>query len=161
MQHSFYQFISKKYTIQSVYAKLFYLIVMNGRSLRYLGLRPYYIFQMIEFTVNDFELEFQKTCSNDYLEIIDVNHNRIIGRYCGHINSGIPASSGNDVRLKLRTNRLGHFKGFSINYEAVSPPSPSSKSNGPLARYVKLRTAHAPGMPGMFSPPLTSKKTAS
>ena len=25
--------------------------------------------------------------------------------------------------------------------------------NGPLAKYVKLRVAHAPGMPGMFSPP--------
>ena len=25
--------------------------------------------------------------------------------------------------------------------------------HGPLARYVKLRGAHAPGMPGMFSPP--------
>ena len=26
-------------------------------------------------------------------------------------------------------------------------------SNGPLARYVKLRVAHAPGMSGTFSPP--------
>ena len=25
--------------------------------------------------------------------------------------------------------------------------------HGPLARYVNLRVAHAPGMPGMFSPP--------
>ena len=25
--------------------------------------------------------------------------------------------------------------------------------NGPLARYIKLRVAHATGMPGMFSPP--------
>ena len=34
-------------------------------------------------------------------------------------------------------------------------------SNGPLARYAKLRVAHAPGMPGTFSPPPTSKETAS
>ena len=27
-------------------------------------------------------------------------------------------------------------------------------NNGPLARYAKLRVAHAPGMPGTFSPPL-------
>ena len=26
-------------------------------------------------------------------------------------------------------------------------------ANGPLARYVRLRVAHAPGMPGTFSPP--------
>ena len=25
-------------------------------------------------------------------------------------------------------------------------------TNGPLARYVKLRVAHAPGMPGTYSP---------
>ena len=28
-----------------------------------------------------------------------------------------------------------------------------SLGNGPLARYVKLRVVHAPGMPGTFSPP--------
>ena len=33
--------------------------------------------------------------------------------------------------------------------------------NGPLTRYVKLRVAHAPGMPGTFSPPPTSKENAS
>ena len=27
------------------------------------------------------------------------------------------------------------------------------RPHGPLARYVKLRVAHAPGMPGTFSPP--------
>ena len=33
--------------------------------------------------------------------------------------------------------------------------------DGPLTRYVKLRVAHAPGIPGTFSPPLNSKETAS
>ena len=32
---------------------------------------------------------------------------------------------------------------------------------GPLTRYTKFRVAHAPGMPGMFFPPLASKETAS
>ena len=36
-----------------------------------------------------------------------------------------------------------------------------TRSHGPLTRYVKLRVAHAPGMPGTISPPLTSKETAS
>ena len=31
--------------------------------------------------------------------------------------------------------------------------SRESYFHGPLARYVKLRIAHAPGMPGSFSPP--------
>ena len=30
--------------------------------------------------------------------------------------------------------------------------------HGPLTRYVKLRVAHAPGRPGTFSPPPTSRK---
>ena len=33
--------------------------------------------------------------------------------------------------------------------------------NGPLTRYLKLWVAHGPGMPGMFSPPPTSKETVS
>ena len=33
--------------------------------------------------------------------------------------------------------------------------------HGPLTRYVKLRFVRAPGMPGTFSPPLTSKENAS
>ena len=32
--------------------------------------------------------------------------------------------------------------------------------NGPLTRYLKLLVAHAPGMPGTFSPPPISKETA-
>ena len=46
----------------------------------------------------------------------------------------------------------------------ISTPSKSSRtisgaqlgkhcSHGPLARYIKLRVAHVPGMPGTFSPP--------
>ena len=33
--------------------------------------------------------------------------------------------------------------------------------DGPLTRYGKLRVGHAPGIPGTFSPPSTSKETAS
>ena len=33
--------------------------------------------------------------------------------------------------------------------------------HGPLSRYVKMLVAHAPGMTGTFSPPPTSKETAS
>ena len=37
----------------------------------------------------------------------------------------------------------------------------SIEIHGPLTRYVKLWEAHVPGMPGTFSPPPTSKETAS
>ena len=38
---------------------------------------------------------------------------------------------------------------------------PFSMVHGPLTKYVKLRVAHAPRMPGTFSPPPTSKEIAS
>ena len=56
-----------------------------------------------------------------------------------HVLSGIqlPVSSKALVRVYLK---LGHGQIIT--------------SHGPLARYVKLRVAHAPGRPGTFSPPL-------
>ena len=38
--------------------------------------------------------------------------------------------------------------------------TPNGVIHGPLTREAKLRVAHAPGMPGRFSPPPTSKETA-
>ena len=35
-----------------------------------------------------------------------------------------------------------------------------NRLHGPPTRYIKLRVAHAPGMPGAFSPPPTSIETA-
>ena len=37
---------------------------------------------------------------------------------------------------------------------------PITETYGPLTRHVKMLVAHAPGMPGTFSPPSISKKTA-
>ena len=45
-----------------------------------------------------------------------------------------------------------------IDYKTMCPVG--HQANGPLARCVKLRVAHAPGTPGMLSPALTSKETA-
>ena len=44
--------------------------------------------------------------------------------------------------LKAVSHYLNHHK-----------PTRQMHVHGPLARYVKLRVAHAPGMPGTFSPP--------
>ena len=40
-------------------------------------------------------------------------------------------------------------------YYVLWPAARLGLGNGPLTRYVKLRVAHAPGMPGTFSPPPT------
>ena len=52
---------------------------------------------------------------------------------------------------------------FTLNLEIITPVIEiylEMLANGPLTRYAKLRVAHAPGMPGTFSPPPTSKETA-
>ena len=52
---------------------------------------------------------------------------------------------------------------FTLNLEIITPVIEiylEMLANGPLARYAKLRVVHAPGMPGTFSPPPTSKETA-
>ena len=44
-------------------------------------------------------------------------------------------------------------KGRGVNPFVIAVSCRMNSVNGPLARYVKLRVAHAPGMPGTFSPP--------
>ena len=50
-----------------------------------------------------------------------------------------------------------NYTWFFMHY--INYCSCSHASLGPLARYVKLRVAHAPGMPGTFSLSRTSKTT--
>ena len=58
---------------------------------------------------------------------------------------------------------LAHFWPWLLRSFVLLTMSRGSDSlfHGPLSRYVKLRVAHAPGMPGTFSPPPTSMETTS
>ena len=58
--------------------------------------------------------------------------------------------AGNTTFLYYNTGRYP-TRGVSLEY--VVGKFMMAWWHGPLARYVKLRVAHAPGMPGMFSPP--------
>ena len=67
--------------------------------------------------------------------------------------------------IKFRANRIQSCQLCAYNIweipRATSTSGDIDHPHGPLSRYVKLWVAHAPGMPGMFSPPSTSKETAS
>ena len=52
---------------------------------------------------------------------------------------------------QIRPQYIEH--GENVNEASGRQPASSGDGNGPLAKYVKWRTAHAPGMPGTFSPP--------
>ena len=57
-----------------------------------------------------------------------------------------------------RTKQVAGFR-YVLYRRQIS--SSGLRLHGPLTRYVKLRVVHAPGMPGIFSPPPTSKEIAS
>ena len=57
-----------------------------------------------------------------------------------------------------------HITGYADNATEVAAERHCNETtfiHGPLTRHEKLRVAHAPGMPGTFSPPPTSNETAS
>ena len=57
-----------------------------------------------------------------------------------------------------KRNIVSSGTGVLVNPSVVQGPVSVAvcTPNRPLARYVNLRVAHAPGMPGTFSPPPTS-----
>ena len=60
-----------------------------------------------------------------------------------YMNQGWPSSTVLNRIQAITWTKDGHL----LQRKMVSP-----RHNGPLTRYVKLRAAHAPGMPGIFSP---------
>ena len=60
-----------------------------------------------------------------------------------------------DTPINFQPNhRVGGMSQTSIDYTSIG-----SWPHGPLTRWVKLLFVHAPGIPGTFSPPPTSKET--
>ena len=59
-----------------------------------------------------------------------------------HVDSVIPVRWVRTTHLQLK------YKIFTQSSDKLM-----YQTHGPLARYVKLRVAHAPGMPRTFSPP--------
>ena len=53
------------------------------------------------------------------------------------------------ITINKMTNEVTNWK-----FLAAHPAFIFIDQHGPLNRYLKLRVAHAPGMPGTFSPPL-------
>ena len=78
-----------------------------------------------------------------------------------------PLSEFGDIRQYGFVNIMDKWHETAIScggagpYLWISPEQPIELCHGPLTIYVKLRVAHAPGMPGTFSPPSTWKETAS
>ena len=76
----------------------------------------------------------------------------------------VPETKWQSVILDLKPLifyfHVSYMKLYTCTMRPVFYPM-SCECHGPLAWYVKLRVAHAPGMPGVFSPPRNSKETTS
>ena len=88
------------------------------------------------------------------------------GEWSSHKSSHNPQHAGNPTcgaQHALYTDKVDTAHCHS--HHPLTPPATTttlqSIHHGPLTRYVKIRFAHAPGMPGMVSPSPTSKETAS
>ena len=102
-------------------------------------------------------------CSNCVQANIKANIKvRVTGPLWGPVIGGFPSqrtSNAENVSIWWRH----HVWARILSACAISMSKQFSKQNsiaidfqqpyGPLARYAKLRVAHAPGMPGTFSPP--------
>ncbi|XP_049840768.1 cubilin-like [Schistocerca gregaria] len=89
----------------------------------------------VEFT--DFELEYSKSCTSDFIELRDGNSEEspLIGRYCGVYGPASFMSNGNKLYLRFRTDPALGGRGFTMKYHAVCGgviTAPSGQIHSPL-----------------------------
>ena len=98
----------------------------------------------------------KSTISPRYIQqFIRINNNRKLKLRIPTLYEESPSFTG-----RFDTLRTIHTKGVSCHDVIMFRWRPDPVLHGPLTRYVKLRVAHAPGMPGTFSSPPTSKETS-
>ena len=98
----------------------------------------------------------QQRCRDAWQMSGRYDHHKMQSRGFETLRDSCKSASKILIWLKL-TVRKTYITGVSAEVQM----SRMTSWHGPLARCVKLRFAHAPGMLGTFSPPPTSKKTAS
>ncbi|XP_060104406.1 cubilin [Heteronotia binoei] len=75
---------------------------------------------LIRLTIMSFYLEFDYSCSRDYLEIYDNSTMTKLGRYCGRSIPPSVTSSGNTLMLYFVTNQDTASEGFAANYASLN-----------------------------------------
>ena len=71
----------------------------------------------------------------------------------GEFSAQRPVTRSFDVFFDLHLNKQLSKQSWGWWFQTSSDSLWRQCNDGPLTRYVKLRVAHAPGMPGTFSPP--------
>ena len=85
---------------------------------------------MIAFTVLDFSVFHDSTCSSDRLEYYEESDTTDIEPlvYCGYYILRLSRSNGSNVLLKFFSDNEGNRRGFKIAYKAISINSTNDTS---------------------------------
>ncbi|XP_006159809.2 LOW QUALITY PROTEIN: cubilin [Tupaia chinensis] len=75
---------------------------------------------LIHLVFEVFHLEFHYNCTNDYLEVYDINSKTSLGRYCGKSIPPSLTSCANSLMLKFVADSDLAHEGFLISYEAIN-----------------------------------------
>lgn len=100
--------------------------------------------KIVRLQFQDFELEKYSNCLYDYLELRDGDgpQNLLLGKFCGDVTPSRVNSSGNAMYIKFYSDGLITKRGFSLKWQAIQGPTPSSKpgtTNGKGRPTVNLR----------------------
>jgi len=72
----------------------------------------------IELTFSDFAIEYQASCSWDYVEVLDSDNSQML-KACGDENPGVVTSKGNTMTVKFHSDYIGVKKGFRAIWKQV------------------------------------------
>ncbi|XP_013411505.1 uncharacterized protein LOC106174476 [Lingula anatina] len=90
----------------------------KGQASSTIRLKPG-IIETLNFTFEDFDVEYSPGCINDFVAVYDENSVEI-GRYCGRHPPFSVYSTGNFMRLSLKTDRSIEGRGFDGFYDTFA-----------------------------------------
>ena len=106
----------------------------------------------LEFTF--FQVQHHSTCSRDYVEIKDGNGKTLMGRSCGwsegvspthsyFIKPEVLTSETNSVEISFHTDSNTHYKGWSLNWTAVTPGRHCAMMKLKLKQSLLIESKHS------------------
>ncbi|XP_064478916.1 mannan-binding lectin serine protease 1-like [Ornithodoros turicata] len=110
---------------------------------------------VIVMRFKEIALEFDETCSFDFVEIFDgpSEESPLLGKFCGNSQKRVLRSIGNNVLIHFRSDDLLNNRGFLLEYEADDGGiHASSEGACILKRDAKNGTITSPNYPNRYSP---------
>lgn len=69
--------------------------------------------------MKDLDIEVDKNCKYDFLNITDESTNKQLAHYCAKLQNVVLKSSGNSLRLHFKSDSSNERKGFNILWQVI------------------------------------------